>query len=102
MTHYKAGVQYKDMDQNIVKAVPIIDRVYTEITGKEVTITSARDGEHMSGSKHYDGKALDLRTRDISRDTAAKVTVKLQNNLGRDYDVVHEKDHIHVEYDPKA
>ena len=55
----------------------------------------------MTGSKHYEGKALDLRTRDFSRDTAEKITVKLQNNLGRDYDVVNEKEHIHVEYDPK-
>ena len=88
--------------KKIESIVSVIDEVYIETTGREVTITSARDGDHMHNSLHYEGKALDLRTRDIARDTAEKITVKLQNKLGRDYDVVNEKDHIHVEYDAKA
>ena len=101
MAVHKEGVKYEDMSPEIEDIVPVIDKVYNEMTGKDAVITSARDGDHMTGSKHYEGKALDLRTRDFSRDTAEKITVKLQNNLGRDYDVVNEKDHIHVEYDPK-
>jgi hypothetical protein len=36
--------------------------------GKPLIITSGNDGNHVSGSKHYEWKAVDLRSRDLSLD----------------------------------
>ena len=51
----------------------------------------------MNGSLHYQGKAFDLRTWHVIEEVAKQ----LRTYLGKDYDVIVEKDHIHVEYDPK-
>lgn len=67
-----------------------------------VTITSGVDGVHMKGSKHYSGEALDFRTRGWSRETIDIFMHNIKRRLGRQYDVVLEVDHIHVEYDPKT
>lgn len=66
-----------------------------------IIITSGTDGKHMTGSKHYTGEAVDIRSRNMTplqRDYFVKA---LQERLGLDYQVIVEKDHIHCEYDPK-
>lgn len=66
-------------------------------------VTSANDGRHMQGSRHYTNEAFDLRVRNIrghvSRE-AKEWAARLKERLGRGYDVVFEGDHIHVEFDP--
>jgi len=68
--------------------------------GSACVVTSAKDGKHKTGSKHYDGEALDFRIWHF--DDASRAAEKLQTRLGKDYDVVLEKTHIHAEYDPKT
>lgn len=60
------------------------------------------DGVHMVDSLHYARRAVDLRIRDVDVAVihngfcpAARLL------LGPDFDVVQERDHIHIEYDPK-
>lgn len=65
------------------------------------TITSANDGNHMKGSKHYTNEAIDIRIRDIHNSHHALVVAGLKKMLGRHFDVVYETTHIHIEYDPK-
>jgi hypothetical protein len=75
------------------------------------TITSLCDGTHGENSKHYTGYAIDVRIRDIStlyptdrKYLSNEVTGfanRIQRRLGSDYDVVLEKTHIHIEYDPE-
>jgi hypothetical protein len=69
-----------------------------------VWITSANDGVHMEGSLHYKNRAFDIRTRNVTEGVTAQKswTRKVRKVLGKDYDVVFEKDHIHVEYQPKS
>ena len=71
-----------------------------EALGLDVTITSAMDGTHMQGSKHYTGEALDLRISNLTKDQREDLLAGLRDRMGKSYDVVLEKDHIHVEYDP--
>ena len=68
-----------------------------------VWITSANDSKHMHGSKHYTNEAFDIRIRNLTGGHAAARTwvAKMQHELGDDYDIVLEKDHIHAEFDPK-
>ena len=65
-----------------------------------LVITSARDGDHRPGSMHYQGDAIDLRSRNLPDAFSARD--RLQTLLGDEYDVVLEADHIHVEYDPRT
>jgi hypothetical protein len=92
------GGQIKPTTQKIIEACEYVFGRY----GIQPTITSAMDGTHMATSKHYTGDALDWR---IWESDAAGVTGsilgELQYYLGSDYDVILEKDHIHIEYDPK-
>ena len=63
----------------------------------EMTITSAKDGVHGTNSLHYAGRAVDLRIRDFTD----MWKMYLQKALGKDWDIVIEPDHIHVELDKK-
>lgn len=64
----------------------------------DVTITSGMDGEHMVGSKHYIGEALDIRLLGARTN---EFRVLIAKRLGADYQVILENDHIHIEYSPK-
>lgn len=72
------------------------------------TITALCDGNHMTGSKHYIGDAADIRTRDIPLlpDNTKITTISIwatmiQEKLGKDFDVIIHKTHIHAEFDKK-
>lgn len=78
-------------------AAIVAEQLYKKY-GTEVVITSANDGKHKDDSLHYYGMALDLRTFSLNG-REAFVASELQRLLGDSYDVVLEKDHIHVEFD---
>ena len=65
----------------------------------EVTVTSGRDGIHMKNSRHYTGDAIDIRSTDMK--LPEYTTRKIGEELGNNFDVLFENDHIHIEYDPK-
>lgn len=67
-----------------------------------MTVTSCADGKHSPGSKHYVGGAFDIRTRDIPQDQWQIVAGDIRERLGSEFDVVVEKDHFHIELDPKT
>lgn len=78
--------------------------------GYECVITSGTDGKHghglsapgkADGTLHDDGLALDFRNRTIPVPEREPIRKDIAKALGPDYDVVLEKDHFHVEYDPK-
>ena len=62
--------------------------------GEDLVITSIRDENHMASSFHWDGRAFDHRKGEISLHIEKQL-------LGDDFDIIDEKDHRHVEYDPK-
>jgi len=82
-------------------AISIAEKVFSGF-GYDCTITSLCDGKHSRNSKHYEGNALDLRTRHLKGDDAQKIKDVLANRLGSKYDVILEGNHIHVEFDPKS
>ena len=68
----------------------------------ELVVTALRDGEHMQGSLHYDGRAADLRTHDLTPEDRSNWFHMLNVRLAPlGFDTVLEGDHIHVEFDPK-
>ncbi len=80
------------------KAAVVADGVYNKF-GAELVITAGTDGKHMDGSLHYKGLALDFRTWNLNG-REKDVIDDLRKELGQDYDVVLEGDHIHCEFDP--
>lgn len=82
------------------KALVCADKIWREL-GQELTITAALDGTHSAGSLHYYGYALDLRSRYFDEDDKEVAAIRLQRDLGKDYDVITHSTHIHVEYDPQ-
>ena len=67
-----------------------------------ITITSGRGDKHSEKSRHFSGHAIDLRTRHLSLTQINAWIDAIKEALGRDYDVIFEGNHIHVEYDPKG
>lgn len=108
--------------------LPAIDAAYLEVTGREATLTSGNDGQHMPGSRHYKGLAGDFRirhpdwqealTRELN-EAAGRWKLTPEQNRGlvkalrrwlngaedkdRPFNVVLEeaKLHFHIEYDPR-
>lgn len=96
----KDGVNLSNIHEKMWSAVDKIAKVYSN-HGVECVITSGRDGTHSAHSLHYAGKALDIRTNNIgSSADMAKIFQETKSSLGEEFDVVLEKDHLHVEYDP--
>jgi len=101
MIYLKESVKTNGMAPEILLVVVIANEVYAE-QGYECVITSITDGKHGTASLHYIGHAIDLRTRHVAMEVEKQSIVQaLKTRLGSQYDVVLEKDHIHIEFQPK-
>lgn len=95
----KPGVDMNGVQPEILSACARIHDLM-EGTG-QFTLTACMDGKHKQGSLHYKGFAVDIRSKHIPDDKRAAVVAAIKATLGRDYDVILEPTHFHVEYDPK-
>lgn len=94
MVSVKPGVSIRGARPEIILAIQIVAD-YLREKGKDLIITSLSEGKHSSGSLHYVGQAFDFRDPDMD-------ITPLSLRLGTEFDVVDEKTHIHVEYQPKT
>lgn len=107
MIRLKFSVKLYGLQPQLVLAAQVADAIWRQHDILECWITSANDGQHKVGSKHYDGNALDFRTRNIPTDSMKHdILATLAESLGKEFDVLLESEntpneHIHVEYDPK-
>ena len=69
--------------------------------GYDLHVTSGNSGEHGANSLHYHNRALDLRIKHLKPEHVSLILADTQTALGKAYQVVLEKDHFHVEFDPK-
>lgn len=73
---------------------------------KPFVVTSVTDSLHEPGSHHYLGNAFDIRRRDpagawaLTQEDCERYRVTLQTHLGRNYLVLVEVDHFHVQWKP--
>lgn len=75
-----------------------------ETTDGDIWITSAADDApgRLPNSLHKRSRAFDFRISNLKNPADKTVWAqKAKEQLGKDYDVVLESNHIHVEYDPK-
>lgn len=98
----KKGVIATRIQPELLLALTIADSVWEQF-GCELVVTSLNDGKHSQSSLHYAGQAADLRTHCFPAEKVPAVADMLKEALGQnpDFDVVVEKDHIHIEWQPK-
>lgn len=99
--HLKDTVEAKSPSLHLLDGLLTACVVYT-LRGFPFTVTSMEDSQHGLNSLHYSGNAADIRTRHVPVSQLPALHRALVDALGRDYDVVLEKTHIHIEYDPKT
>jgi len=102
MLKVKDGVRLFGLIQEILWAADRCVDVFAELAGVDVVITSARGDRHSRASLHYIGAAIDIRTREMNDETIRAVISRLKQVLGKDFDVIFEGNHIHIEYQPKG
>jgi len=96
----KQGVTHKGLKKEARKAWQKVYEIY-EKYGLDTYLTSGLEGNHMCGSLHYAGLAIDIKL------PSATYLEFIHNDIIRElgdkgYDIVlHEKSHFHIEYDPK-
>jgi len=93
----KAGVDISRLKPEIRRKLPGIAGIIWCVDREEMVITSTYEGDHSDGSLHYADLAVDIR-KTIGCGIIGR---KIRAYLGKDYDVVLEATHIHIEYDPK-
>lgn len=101
MKHIKDGVSVGTPRAELIDGLITCAEVYYDL-GYSLVVTSMYDGTHMKGSLHYEGLAADLRTSMVPRERLPSLVAALRRKLPRYWDVVLEKDHIHVEYHVKT
>lgn len=72
------SVNTVDLDQRLVHVLGILGSIHTALFGKDLVVTSANDGVHSRGSKHYRNLAVDLRSIDKGSDQQALFGILLQ------------------------
>jgi hypothetical protein len=105
MIRFKETVDLRVMQPQLVFALILCDQVYGSMGYNEMWITSVSDTDpsRVKGSLHPVGKAADLRFPKTMVGNPLTVWKPLANalasRLGKQYDVVLEIDHIHIEFD---
>lgn len=98
----KDGVRISSLTVPVLLSVITAQEEYQKYE-TELVITSGEDSRHSSTSLHYSGNAVDLRTRTLPNPKVdgQQIANTLDEKLGRNFDVIFEGDHIHIEYQPR-
>lgn len=114
-TSLKTNVNPHLMTGGIMLAVMVAREVFYEHTA-DLVITSLNDGRHSRKSLHYQGRAVDLRSKHLHPEIKTSILHTLRQRLGVEvnenderiaghYDVLLESlddvhEHFHIELDP--
>ena len=96
----KEGIKVNGIKTELLLGLIIADKIYGNYS-HDLVVTEITGGKHGIGSLHYSGNAADLRTYYFTNTEVQLVAKDLKDALGENYDVVVEKTHIHIEFQPK-
>ncbi len=94
------------LQATMLLAIRVAEAEYERV-GVPLVITSVNDSKHSDRSLHYEGRAVDLRTRHLPEYEKRPIFEALRATLGPvGFDVVWEdpkgpNQHYHIEYQPK-
>jgi hypothetical protein len=98
----KHGASLDGLHPQMYYALGVVRVVWLVWGRGEPVITCTTGGEHCQRSLHPNGRAVDIRTRDLSAEMAVAMAYRCKNLLAYlGFDVVLELDHLHIEYDPQ-
>ena len=99
----KEGADIRGIRPELVLAYTIILYIYTKYDDGDVqcVITEGTGGKHGVGSLHYVGQAIDLRIWGLTESEKRTLLADITKSLSKQFDVILESDHIHVEFQPK-
>ena len=100
MISFKQGVRIFGLTPEILWALDQCNDVF-DGHGENTTVTSGRGDVHSRQSLHYTGCAIDIRTRHIDKSKLPSIVEHLNSTLGKNYDVILEGNHLHIEYQPR-
>lgn len=92
-------VNLDGLDESMVLALFWCMSVWKQHGMQEIMITSANDGKHIENSLHYQGKALDIRVRNVPDKQG--MADDIRGILPNVYDVLLYETHLHIEFDTK-
>lgn len=97
---FKPGVPDVPPSEGMKRGREILRSLFESTFDQDLRITSTTDGKHRRDSKHYDSphNAEDYGFPEPFRSFLWLV----KKELGPDYDLVVEQDHIHLEFDRKS
>lgn len=98
---YKDGVTRDGLIDVMDMYIMSIGFLHFKHFSKKLVITSTTKGKHSKNSLHYKGLAFDVRISDKTKKETNSFLNLLKFHFDRTLDIVLEKDHIHIEYDPK-
>lgn len=113
MIQLKAGVRIFGIRPEVVLAVSVAEGIWLKAGTDTLVITAGIEGTHADGtggtcpSGHYDGRAVDVRTKNLLAGQAPNVVKMLAVALGPDFFILHEdiggaNEHCHIEFRPAA
>ena len=99
---FKKGVRVQRVQPVVMAIISEMRYVFEEFELPQLVVTAISDGEHMPGSKHFSGEAVDFRVWNIPEKIRPFVFRAMQERFGEHYDCIwHKRSHYHVEHDPK-
>ncbi|MBW2648954.1 MAG: hypothetical protein JRC53_03920 [Deltaproteobacteria bacterium] len=93
----KVGVDISRLERNTRRSLIHVFHAFLR-HGETLVITSTYEGNHSPHSLHYANQAYDIRKPSKNQ---KEILDEIIRDLGHDFDVVKERDHWHIEYDPK-
>jgi hypothetical protein len=102
-----AAVKISKLHPAMAKVIAAAAEAVRTLGLPQAVITSGNDSNHMQGSLHFKGQALDFRGNNISVELGKRFQAEVSKILGSAYDVIFEvflnpsNNHLHVEFDPK-
>ena len=95
-----ASISIIGIQPETVFGIAEVREVYRAL-GEKFVLTCITDGVHSPKSLHYVGYGFDVRTKNLVKHTSAQMAKACRRQLGREWDVVVKKDHLHFEFQPK-
>lgn len=107
MISLKPGISIDGVKPETIMGLIIVASVLHE-HGHGTVVTAGTDGKHMTKSLHYEGFALDIRSKHIEKtEDKIEVLATCKRALGVNFDILIENvgtdiEHFHLEYQPKG